>query len=707
MVTTTNGNGRHVAKSDLDDMTLDEVKRQRELIERKIELGNLKNRQRLLEAINLAGVGWGSLVDPRETFFDRDDTLGPTPVISAPSDRAAGDNWPLFRDALQHGRLRQQSRIVSRTNSYAKGLLRNMTNYVIGKGFRYKAVSKEKGQVNPADKEKLDQLVAMAQDVIDGFHKDNGWLWREREAYRRTNRDGDAFMRFFFDQEAGRTWVRFVEPECVIDPPGATRQDGWSYGIQHLVERDHGGQVVREDVETVELYFVANHTNPAIGDYVPAAVMLHFKDLDEDSTVKRGLPLFSYDVLDAVRRASKLQRNMSISSAIQAAIAEIQQFESATKSEIQDLANGQTDLTISNPVTGSPQNLQQVDPGTIRRIPKGKTYVPPPFSAGIPNHLQVVQGDLRQASSAVSAPEYMTGDASNANYSSTQEAGAPFIKGGETEQYYYATMFVRAMWRAVEFAVVCGRLPEGVLNLVDIQATGPNILHRDGLQVAQENQIYVQLGCKDRQTVTGEIGGDWETVRANNLEYEEQFGQQGQGLGLGDLLGGGGGEGRQVRESKDANGHEHDASGRFGKGGSGGGGSGRAASVADQHAETEDKLSPEKKTLAGRAADWVKKQYGELETAYGRKGAIAILGATVLLFPVPGSSLVPVAAIGAAKAYRGLKAKQAGTESVGESGDDQALIDAVRKFLQDLCEQTGEEMPDVTDDQIRKAVGDE
>lgn len=714
-------NGRHVAKSDLDGLTLAEVQERRQLVEKKVELAVLERKQSLLESLAMLGGGWGSMVDPRESFFDRDE-MGPVPLMSSPSDRMHGDNWPMFRDAQQHGKLRQQSRVLSVTNSYARGLLKNLTNYVIGKGFKYKVVSKEKvATLSDAAAAKLNELVAQVQNVIDEFRRVNRWLWREREAFRRNVRDGDAALRFWF-LDNGATSVRFVDPERIIDPPGANREDGWSYGILHAVEKDAGGTVTWEDVETTIAYNVANAANSAIGCAVPAYEILFFKNLDEDVGVKRGMPAFTYDVLDSLRRAAKLQRNMSISSAIQAAIAEIQQFESATKEEITNLASQQTDLTVTNPNTGSQENLQYVGPGTVRRIPKGKTYVPPPFSQGIPAHLSVVQGDLRMASSAFSAPEYMTGDASNADYSSTKEAGAPFIKAGETDQAYYAELFVEAMWKAVRHAVECNRLPPEALDLVDIQASGPAVLHKNQLEQAQTDQIYVQLGAKDRQTVSGEIGQDWEMVRANNLQYEEEFGQQGQSLGLGDLLGGGNSDvdanrsraakkgwaaKGHVGEGRDASGHEHGADGKFGSGG------GSAAPKADTHADklagAEKDLPPAKKKLVGRVVDFVKKQYGELESSYGRKGAIAIMGAAIVLSPLPGSSLVPVAAIGMAKAYKAIKAKQrpGKTESVHEGDDEAAQIAAVRELIAAAHKATGEDAPELSDDEIREALGRE
>ena len=58
---------------------------------------------------------------------------------SQPGDRRGGAKWPVWRTDVELNRLRQASRALCASNDYAKGLLRNQTNYTIGKGFQYKA----------------------------------------------------------------------------------------------------------------------------------------------------------------------------------------------------------------------------------------------------------------------------------------------------------------------------------------------------------------------------------------------------------------------------------------------------------------------------------------------------------------------------------------------------------------------------------------
>src|SRR5215471_4664010 len=60
-----------------------------------------------------------------------------------PSDRRGGRDWPLYQTEMELGRLRMRSKILAATNAYAKGLLRNMINYVIGEGCAYEVIIRE------------------------------------------------------------------------------------------------------------------------------------------------------------------------------------------------------------------------------------------------------------------------------------------------------------------------------------------------------------------------------------------------------------------------------------------------------------------------------------------------------------------------------------------------------------------------------------
>ncbi len=490
--------------------------------------------------------------------------MGWTP-LSVPSDRRRGQNWPLWRTIQDLDFLRNQSRMaVTPANAYGCCLMKNLTNSVIGKGFSYKIQSKKKHKPDPdaqgQQPDQLQGLIEQTQDVVDDFLSRNRWNavanpsedvnpngTREREAYMRTVSEGDCFVRLFYlDDEAdaknyGKTTVRFYDPElCRLQPPNETEQDGWTLGMQHAM-------YPVEDVEQILAYYFVfavpeqhDQKGHHEGEKVCADEIVHIKQVGTHASTKRGLPAFIWDTLDALTRASKLQKCISISSAVRAATAEIWQHATSTQGQVTGLAAGLADFQRQDPVTGKTQNIDRVIPGMRRRIPAGQTLVPPPASAGVNEHLAAAQGDLRQASAAFCAPEYMTGDASNNNLASSKEAGTPFVRAGESDQEHFKGAFAAVVWRAIKWAVKCGRLDARALTLLDLQVEAPTVATTDPLAMAQVNQIKNLAKVLSVQTWQQQDGLDPEIEQANMEEYQGRMGTGTPLPGMGDDPFGGG-----------------------------------------------------------------------------------------------------------------------------------------------------------------------
>lgn len=477
-------------------------------------------------------------MDPWTSAYTLAPPLGPS--VSQPGDRRHGQQWPLWQNLQQLGYYRQQSRILCRTNSQAAGLLKNFTNYLIGPGFKYTAAPKpgaaDADGAAPGDQPggRTQKLVDMVQAVIDRFTGEadpysrvTPWGRREREAFRRVPRDGEVFLRLT-RLKAGdglsHIEVRFIEPEQIADY--GTVDAGWSFGIQHFK------QGKEEDVERVLRYWAVYSADPTDGEEIDAADIIHIKNPDEDSTVKRGLPLFYGDTYAAFDRAAKLQRNLSEGAALQAAIAWIEQFDAASRAQVQAYQDAQTDFRRPSPYsdTGREDAFTHYPPGSVPKIGKGKQFVQPPYNAGAGSQQAVVQGDLRQGLAAACAPEFFSGDASNNNYASIQMAGSPVIKAAVADQAYYASHFARAVWAAVLWAVECGELPREALAAVKLTVEPPQVLHSDPLQQAQTDQIYVTLGAKDPDTVSAELGLDPRQVVAGLVRRQQELGPQLPGL---------------------------------------------------------------------------------------------------------------------------------------------------------------------------------
>lgn len=142
-----------------------------------------------------------------------------------------------------------------------------------------------------------------------------------------------------------------------------------------------------------------------------------------------------------------------------------------------------------------------------------------------------------------------------------------------------------------------------------------------------------------------------------------------------------------LREVKDASGHDHAADGKFGTGS--GSAAGKVKAVATK--------------AWGKFKDTLKGQFDELSNFYGRPAAFAIVGVAAL--PLPGTAAAPLAAKLIAKAVthlRGGAVKEA-DEGLGQF-DDAELGELVRNLWQAACEATGEDCPELSDDDIKAAM---
>src|SRR5262245_47310399 len=220
---------------------LREARQRRMLLEEQLAARQLEAGKRLAEMVWPWGAqtGWGYDSDLwlRARFATPNDPQLFIPP-DQPSDRRGGREWPLYQTEQELGRMRMRSKILAITNAYARGLLRNMVNYIIGEGCAYEVIVREDVRdVNPAVPGRqapagLERERKKAQHVLDRFLDVNRWNasedWRcdgplastrEREAVRRCIRDGEAILRLFFSDD-GTTEVRWIESAQVRNPPG-------------------------------------------------------------------------------------------------------------------------------------------------------------------------------------------------------------------------------------------------------------------------------------------------------------------------------------------------------------------------------------------------------------------------------------------------------------------------------------------------------
>lgn len=512
-----------------------------------ISQGKPRLAKRLLESFFLwDGFGGSDLIDRLRPRTNTDGEGLRYAPPSVPSDRRHGADWWVWRNQQELDIYRQESRLRHSQNSYAQGLLKNLTNNVIGKGFSYcaKVVGPDGKPIPEGDLgEGQKAECAAVQRRIERFLRLNNWngivdptsndaiaaTW-ERQLFRLQKIDGDCFPRFH-KLDNGDVLIRIVDAAQVREGGGRLPQEGWTYGIQHQMEP-------YEDVMRPLKYLVFWADMSGKGgvdggkdmgawEEVDAADILHIKGADTPANVKRGLGLFLFDLGKALDRAARLQRNLSVGASVRAGVAWTEQWAQATQAQLTSFAaalgRSHTDGQ------GHTRYTEKIEPGTVRRVPEGWSLGDTPAD-NTPSYLEGVQGDLQQAGSGVCAPAYWFGSTGDVNYNNAESAAAPAVRDGQTEQEYWKAAFARCVWKAVLWAAECGLVNKGLEDRICIQVEAPAVLHRNELEKAQEDQILIQSGIKDRQTAAAERGLDWKQVQANNQEYQEQMGDLGQSL---------------------------------------------------------------------------------------------------------------------------------------------------------------------------------
>ncbi len=528
------------------------------------------------------------LLDPRDLGnYDPFNAFGGFAPPVRRMNQGRGEVLPVYLTWQQLRDIRDRSRVLAAENQFAISALLSLQNFVVGKGFTYRATASRKQGVSP-------RLVEMTQQVIDAFTDYHELNQIEREALWRLHRDGEFFLRFFPGDD-GLVRMRFVEPEWVISP-------GDTYGAEYTF----GVQTLPHDVQTVLGYWIVE--NPLAGwvpSFVEASEVLHVK-ANVDSSAKRGLPTF-YSVEDNLRRVDDLLASMTSLAKSRAKIAMIRRFNGTVKDTVNSFVNNLTEITATDPTTNTTQNIERLRYGTILNASGNIDYEFPGAEVGASDYVEVIQAELRAVAARVGIPEYMlSAKSDDVNYSSALVNESPAHKNFETQQRFMARRFGECryegresvVWKQLRHAVDLGILPPNIYRDVDVQVEPPNLNTRDPDKQAATDKVYVEMGVKSVATVQQELGLDSDQERASiakeraerqamqPMQAQQQPGQPQQGE-----------PGKeQVRESvEDAQHHLHADDGKFT--GNGGGGSGGGEKLKP-HERAKAKLDALRQKLA-------------------------------------------------------------------------------------------------------------
>ena len=329
------------------------------------------------------------------------------------NDRDQGRNYPIFQTEQELAFIRGAARLVTTSNPVAVGVLASLTNYVIGNGFQYKATA----AAGNGD----GQLALIANEIIAEFLSENDWCGDlDRELFQRSRVDGEYFLGLWHVGD-GHVQARAVEPDQVTEPAnpaalaewleqsrerqGASRRwscnesppagnprlapcgsqvdaGNWMFGVHtdSLDAQEIHGYYVQWSNRDLDWDYLPGG-NPCVGNFGPivppggAGAWMEHARLNVVRSVKRGLSDF-FPIEGNLDLARRVMRNMGEGSAVQAAIAWIQEMTpGVTQAQVNTGTLARADATYITPTmqgAGRVHSLQQYQPGTILKVPSGQ-----------------------------------------------------------------------------------------------------------------------------------------------------------------------------------------------------------------------------------------------------------------------------------------------------------------------------------------------
>jgi len=455
-------------------------------------------------------------IDRRGYLYD-DPTFGyPTAVnpFTSATDRLDGRFKPYYDSEVDLAYIRGAARNLALLTPVNAAALDRLAEYTFGNGFEFTAQGDDQ------------QLVDLCQQVINRFVDDvdmTGTL--DRELHHRSREDGEVFA-YLEPGKAGRPGLCIVEPDQVREP-GNTRQldewladyDGvtsWSFGVRSPASRPHIAMG----------YHLSRDDGGMDWDYVPERRMLHIRR-NVSRNAKRGVS-DTFLIVEEIAREAKLRRNMAEGAALQSAIAWILEAPPGTsQASIQTLGASDAVAQYGRQIVGGgakPQNVQRYRPGTILKPSPGLVYKPGPMGAERNSgFLEVSQYMLRVIGVRWAMPEYMvSGDASNANYSSTLVAESPFVKAREADQAFYSRELMRLLWKVLRYEWERGILPQRpwqeIEAAIEITCQKPSVASRNARELADVAAIQLNAGILSKRTAARQAGLDWEEEQRNRAE---------------------------------------------------------------------------------------------------------------------------------------------------------------------------------------------
>lgn len=454
------------------------------------------------------------------------------PFLSAWStldDRLDGRFRPFYENEYDLRTIRAKARNLATFTSIAVGAMEALKCYTVGGEWQHEAVVSEDVTGVPAG------LLTAVQRVIDETLERNQFEGGLDEAIHNAAREDGESLVGVYHAGGGYCEIAPIDADCLREPQNGRDIDRAlaSVGFKYVPAYANRSQEMTSWTFGVHTVYNAamkriNHNFP-VGyhcvfdetgrnwDYLPAfpqvnsgkisgKCLIHLK-VNCPPGAKRGVSDF-YPIQEVLERKYILGRNLAVGASIQAAIAYIRQHAGnvSRADVVQQLSNALDSFSRSATANRSDGRTQQTfSPGTVIDVSANAQYHAGPLGElKSAVFIEVCSYLMRCIGIRWLMPEYMiSGDASNANFSSTLVAESPFVRARESDQRRFTGHFRRILWAAIKIAHDAGRFGQWVQTwqqlrwLVDLRIKAPQVASRDKQQLLEE-----LLALYDKQLIS-------------------------------------------------------------------------------------------------------------------------------------------------------------------------------------------------------------
>lgn len=360
---------------------------------------------------------------------------------------------------------------------------------------------------------------------------------RQKEIVKRVLRDGECFIRYF--ELNGMVYIRFINPEEIKDIKFSS-----------------------DDAEMPEYYhreWVPKGQQEIVKKDIPANEILHIKPPWIDLDMARGRPYLE-PVIKRLTQFDQFVNNRVIRNKIMAAIVleKILHGSGATASKVSSITSGMSDVSKDADVTKASKKMPKAGSVIIHNDNIEYKW----------NTADVKASDCKEDArliktsivTGVNAPEFILGDASNANYASTLVSENPYVRAMEDLQDTFEAYFKMIFKRVIEKAILANKLsrmsnetivkenligmfmPDSDIKIIkkvkeligqtsskkpvetktNVEIEFPPMVHRDLKMDTEALQIHSTMGWASDQTIAAKLGYDYEKEQKEIEQWKKE-----------------------------------------------------------------------------------------------------------------------------------------------------------------------------------------